>query len=98
MAARKTTNRKTKTKNATTETPKSKTTTRSTRTAGAAEATPARTTTRRKTTASQTTEIKTSHDDIARRAYERWLEEGCPEGRDEAHWYDAINELTGEKR
>lgn len=31
---------------------------------------------------------------IAETAYHIWLEEGQPVGRDEAHWYAAIDRLT----
>lgn len=33
------------------------------------------------------------HNRIAARAYEIWLEQGCPEGRDKDHWYQAELEL-----
>lgn len=97
MAARKTT-RKTSSKSTTSNTPKSKSTTRSTKTANTAKTPAAKTTTKTKTGASQTTEIKTSHEDIARRAYERWLAEGCPEGRDQDHWFEAVSELTSRRK
>jgi hypothetical protein len=32
------------------------------------------------------------HDVIARRAYEIWEAEGCPEGRHEEHWAKALSE------
>jgi hypothetical protein len=31
--------------------------------------------------------------DIAQRAYALWLEEGCPDGRDQEHWERATQEL-----
>jgi hypothetical protein len=34
-----------------------------------------------------------SHDEIAVRAYERFLSEGAVHGRDLAHWFDAEREL-----
>jgi len=30
---------------------------------------------------------------ISRRAYEIWQAEGCPQGRDAEHWYQAEQEL-----
>jgi hypothetical protein len=30
---------------------------------------------------------------IAVRAYEIWLEQGCPQGREKDHWYQAESEL-----
>lgn len=35
------------------------------------------------------------HDDVARRAYQRWEEGGREHGRDQDHWYDAERELRG---
>lgn len=35
-------------------------------------------------------------DSIARRAYEIWEHEGCPEGCDLKHWLQAEEELSGE--
>lgn len=37
-------------------------------------------------------------NEVARRAYELWEEEGRPEGRDQAHWTQAEGEMekTGE--
>lgn len=37
-----------------------------------------------------------SEDEIRERAYFKWLEEGCPEGRAEQHWLDAIAALSRE--
>ncbi len=34
---------------------------------------------------------------IARRAYERWCERGCPHGTDQQDWYDAECEILGTK-
>jgi hypothetical protein len=34
-----------------------------------------------------------SHDDVARLAYRLWQAEGCPLGRDQEHWYRAIEIL-----
>ncbi|MFO1475173.1 MAG: DUF2934 domain-containing protein [Verrucomicrobiota bacterium] len=39
--------------------------------------------------------IRPTHDEIARRAYEIFLERGSPEGRDQEHWYAAESELSG---
>ncbi len=38
---------------------------------------------------------KTNNDDeIARKAYRLWEEEGRPEGRDKAHWHQAEQDLS----
>lgn len=37
-----------------------------------------------------------SHDSIARRAYEIWQGEGCPDGRDMEHWLRALSELKAQ--
>jgi len=34
-----------------------------------------------------------SHESIARRAYEIWQSEGCPDGRAMEHWLRAVSEL-----
>ncbi len=34
-----------------------------------------------------------SKEDIAARAHQIWLEEGCPEGAAEAHWLEAERQL-----
>lgn len=40
-----------------------------------------------------------THDQIARRAYELWLAEGCPGGRDIDNWIEAERQLrTGSQR
>jgi hypothetical protein len=36
-----------------------------------------------------------THDDIAARAYELFLVEGAPHGRDVEHWLRAEHELRG---
>ncbi len=36
------------------------------------------------------------YEDIARRAYQIWLKDGRPEGRDREHWLRAEEELRGE--
>lgn len=33
------------------------------------------------------------HDMIRQRAFEIWEAEGCPEGRDEIHWHQAVAEF-----
>jgi hypothetical protein len=35
---------------------------------------------------------------VRKRAFELWLERGCPEGRDVEHWLLAERELTGENQ
>ena len=37
---------------------------------------------------------KPSHDKVARKAYEIYLKEGCPQGRDVQHWLDAETQLS----
>lgn len=37
--------------------------------------------------------FEVQHDDIARRAYELWLAEGRPAGRETQHWLEAENQL-----
>jgi len=34
-------------------------------------------------------------DTVSRRAYELWLERGCPEGSPEQDWYQAESEVKG---
>lgn len=34
-----------------------------------------------------------SHEEIARRAYELWLQDGCPTGRAVYHWHEAERQL-----
>ena len=36
-----------------------------------------------------------SAEAISNRAYELWQNEGCPEGSDQRHWYQAEQELRG---
>ena len=36
-----------------------------------------------------------AHEEIARRAYELWEQDGCPEGRSEQHWSEAERQLRG---
>ena len=33
--------------------------------------------------------VKPSHDEVARKAYETYQKEGCPQGRDVQHWLEA---------
>jgi len=35
-------------------------------------------------------------DQIQRRAYEMWEEDGRPEGQDQAYWFKAVAEFAGE--
>ena len=39
-----------------------------------------------------------SHDQIAKRAYEIWLNKGCPPDSDQANWLQAEKELAGAQR
>jgi len=39
-----------------------------------------------------------STDAIAQKAYELWVEEGQPEGRDQEHWYKAEQVVCGTKK
>lgn len=41
------------------------------------------------------TGVAVDRDAIAHRAWEIWLSEGCPEGRDVEHWLRAESELSG---
>jgi hypothetical protein len=36
-----------------------------------------------------------AHEEIARRAYELWEQDGCPEGCSERHWLQAERQLRG---
>jgi hypothetical protein len=42
--------------------------------------------------------LEPARDTIATRAYHRWLREGRPEGRAQAHWREARDELVAEAR
>lgn len=35
-----------------------------------------------------------TNEEIARRAYEIWQRDGCPDGCEQAHWYQAERELA----
>ncbi|HTM46081.1 MAG TPA: DUF2934 domain-containing protein [Polyangiaceae bacterium] len=37
-----------------------------------------------------------SHEQLALRAYSKWLERGCPEGESEVDWHAAVAELNSE--
>jgi hypothetical protein len=37
---------------------------------------------------------KPSPDEVARKAYEIYLSEGCPQGRDVQHWLQAESQLS----
>jgi hypothetical protein len=39
---------------------------------------------------------KVPHERIAMRAYEKWLQRGCPHGTDQMDWLEAEAELTAE--
>jgi hypothetical protein len=39
---------------------------------------------------------KITHDRIAMRAYEKWMQRGCPHGTDQQDWLDAEAELKAE--
>jgi hypothetical protein len=39
---------------------------------------------------------KLGHDRIAMRAYEKWLQRGCPHGTDQQDWLEAEAELSAE--
>jgi hypothetical protein len=36
------------------------------------------------------------HEKIAKRAYEKWCQRGCPQGTDQQDWHEAENELRAE--
>ncbi|MFT3781465.1 MAG: DUF2934 domain-containing protein [Nibricoccus sp.] len=40
-------------------------------------------------------EVVPSHEEVSRRAFEIWLQEGQPHGRDMEHWYQAERQLLG---
>ena len=41
------------------------------------------------------TEVRPSHEEITRRAYQIYMERGCPEGHSLEHWLEAENQLIG---
>jgi hypothetical protein len=44
---------------------------------------------------SETVRAAARHQEVARRAYELWQQQGCPEGTAEADWLPAERELHG---
>lgn len=40
---------------------------------------------------------QSAHERIAKAAYLIWISEGCPEGREESHWYQAQQQLLIEE-
>lgn len=44
------------------------------------------------------TAARPSHDEIAQRAYEIFLQRGCPEGRDMDHWLEAETQLMASRQ
>lgn len=38
--------------------------------------------------------ITLTHDAVAKRAYELWVSQGCPQGRAEQHWAEAEKQLV----
>jgi hypothetical protein len=45
---------------------------------------------------SATTGPKITHDQIARRAHEIWVKQGCIHGQDQDHWFEAERQLKAE--
>ncbi len=43
-----------------------------------------------------TTGPKITHDQIARRAHEIWVKQGCKHGRDQENWFEAERQLKAE--
>ncbi len=43
-----------------------------------------------------TTGPKITHDQIARRAHEIWVQQGCKHGQDQNHWFEAERQLKAE--
>ena len=42
--------------------------------------------------------LQPSHEEIAQRAYELWLQDGCPTGRAVYHWHEAERQLLKAKQ
>ena len=63
-------------------------------TGGAAIAPPRRAGTKPRQT---TTTAKITHDQIAQRAHEMWVQQGCRHGRDQEHWFEAEKQLKAEQ-
>ena len=51
---------------------------------------------RRVKTRKEQVERTTIDERIASRAYELWLQEGCPDGQDTRHWLEAERQLKSE--
>jgi hypothetical protein len=45
---------------------------------------------------SATTGPKITQDQIARRAHELWVKQGCIHGQDQEHWFEAERQLKAE--
>ncbi len=43
-----------------------------------------------------TASVKITHEQIARRAHEIWLKQGCRHGLDQQHWFEAERQLKAE--
>ena len=43
-----------------------------------------------------TNNVQIPHDRIAKRAYEKWMKRGCPQGTDFQDWVEAEAELRAE--
>ncbi len=40
--------------------------------------------------------VTISHEQIARRAHEIWVKQGCRHGQDQQHWFEAERQLKAE--
>jgi hypothetical protein len=40
--------------------------------------------------------VKISHEQIAQRAHEIWVKQGCRPGEDQQHWFEAERQLKAE--
>jgi hypothetical protein len=40
--------------------------------------------------------VKITHEQIARRAHEIWVKQGCRHGQDQQHWLEAERQLRAE--
>ncbi len=43
-----------------------------------------------------TTGVRIPHDQIAQRAHELWVKQGCSHGRDQENWFEAERQLKAE--
>ena len=43
-----------------------------------------------------TTGVTVTHEQIAKRAHEIWLKQGCSHGQDQEHWFEAERQLRAE--